>query len=243
MIRVVVEKKEPLYIRLEGQLHDVVHAAVAPAGMMLIFLRIILRIHDQHVGAAQKGDHLVLLASGKVARRGVSRVLRAGRMVMSGMLLVIREESNRTGRSKDAIADTDAGVIGKPGANLKLTDGETEVLQLLDLDVGRHLAQADGKERTLHLAGQHVLQAVARSFVAENAEMVLRLIDRQKKRQALDVVPVRVRQQQRQVQRLVVELRGQLASEQPQADRKSTRLSSSHERISYAVFRLKKKKR
>ena len=58
---------------------------------------------------------------------------------------------------------------------------------------------------------------MTRAFVTEDAEMVLRLIDRQKKRQTLDVVPMRMCQQQGQIERLAVELGGQVLPEQAQA--------------------------
>src|SRR6266404_1126955 len=137
-------------------------------------------------------------------------------MVVSGVLFVVRKKSDGARRRKHSIADADARMIGEPGADLEFADGETEIFEFLDLDVCRNLAQADGEKGAFHLAGQHVLQAVPRSFVAENTQMVLRLVNRQKKRQTLDMVPVRVRQQQRQVQRLVVELSRQFSSQQPQ---------------------------
>ena len=79
-----------------------------------------------------------------------------------------------------------------------------------------HFAQANREERAFHLAGQHDFEAVARAFVPEDAQVVLRLIDGQKERQALDVVPVGVRQQQGQVERPGVEFGDQLAPQQPQ---------------------------
>ena len=53
-----------------------------------------------------------------------------------------------------------------------------------------------GKERALHLAGEHDFQAMPRAFVAEDVQLVLRLINGDEERQALDVVPMRVGQQQ-----------------------------------------------
>jgi len=47
--------------------------------------------------------------------------------------------------------------------------------------------------------------------------MVLRLIDGQKERQPLDVVLMRMRQKQGQIERLIVEFGDQLAPQQPQS--------------------------
>ena len=69
------------------------------------------------------------------------------------------------------------GMIGEGGLHAHRADVEAHLLEFLDADVGRHFAQADGEERAFHLAGQHDFQAVARAFVAEDAQVVLRLID------------------------------------------------------------------
>ena len=56
-----------------------------------------------------------------------------------------------------------------------------------------------------------------RAFVAENAEAVLRFVNRAEKRQALNVVPMRVRQQHGEMQRLVFEFVHQLTAKQAEA--------------------------
>ena len=59
---VVMEQEELFHFRLDGQRDHVVQAAVAPTGVLLVFLRIKLSVHDQHVGAAQEVDQLAALA-------------------------------------------------------------------------------------------------------------------------------------------------------------------------------------
>ena len=53
-----------------------------------------------------------------------------------------------------------------------------------------------------------------RALETKNAQVILRLIDGLKERQALDVVPMRMRQQQGQVQRLSLEFSDQVLPEQ-----------------------------
>src|ERR1039457_3062288 len=108
-------------------------------------------------------------------------------------------------------------MIGEGGRHAHRTDVEVHFLEFLDTDVGRHFPQADREVRAFHLAGQNDFQPVARAFVAEDAQVVLRSIDRLEERQALDVVPMRVRQQQGQVERLRLEFGDQLAPEQAYA--------------------------
>src|SRR5439155_3087943 len=99
-------------------------------------------------------------------------------------------------------------MIGKAGLDPHVPYGEAQPLELLDLEVRRELAQIDRENRAFHLAGQDILQPMPRAFITQDAQMVLRLIRWQEKRQALNVVPMGVRQQQRQVKRLSVKLGG-----------------------------------
>ena len=98
-------------------------------------------------------------------------------------------------------------MIGKPGLHLHLSDTEAQLFEFLDLNVGRHLAKANREKRALHLAGQDTIQAMASAFIAKDAQMVLRLIHGQKKRQPLDVIPMGVRQQQSEIQGPAIEFR------------------------------------
>ena len=74
--------------------------------------------------------------------------------------------------------------------------------------------EGNGEERVFHLARQHDFQPVPRAFVAEDVQAALRLIDRDEERQALDVIPMGVGQEQGQIERLLVKLGDQLLPEQ-----------------------------
>ena len=95
-------------------------------------------------------------------------------------------------------------------------DVEIEVFKFLDLDVARQFGERHGKIGAFHLAGQRVEQPFARTPAAEDAQPAARIVNRREKRQALDVVPMRVRDEQRDVQRLVFEFRQQREAERAQ---------------------------
>src|SRR5438105_9557697 len=54
------------------------------------------------------------------------------------------------------------------------------------------LMQANGKKRRLHLAGQNRTQTCARSFITQDPDQIFAVIGRGKKRQTLNMIPVRV---------------------------------------------------
>src|ERR1051326_946227 len=51
MVRVVMEQEEFFDLGLQRQRHHLVKATVAPAHMALVFLAIVLCVHDQHIGS------------------------------------------------------------------------------------------------------------------------------------------------------------------------------------------------
>src|SRR2546422_696848 len=116
-------------------------------------------------------------------------------MAMAGIGFVVREKGNRAARGEEPVPDTDAGMIRIPGLNPDFANMKTHFFELFDADIGGHLAQTDGEEGTLHLAGQNIVQPMASAFVAENTQMILWLIHGQKKGQPLNVVPVGVSKQ------------------------------------------------
>ena len=76
----------------------------------------------------------------------------------------------------------------------------------MKIHLGLHRRQGHGKIRALHLTAENVFQAHARRRIAEDVERIVRQIGRGKKREALQVVPVIMRKQQRGVERRFAEL-------------------------------------
>ena len=71
-----------------------------------------------------------------------------------------------------------------------------------------------GEKKTL--AGEHADQAFARAFATQDTQSASGMINRPEERQALDVVPVRMGEQQRELERLIFEFRQQGLAERAQ---------------------------
>ena len=88
-------------------------------------------------------------------------------------------------------------------------DFEIEFFEFLNFDVAGQFVERHGEVGAFHLAGEHADQALARAFAAQNPQPAARMINRPEERQALNMVPMRVREEQGQVERLVFEFRQQ----------------------------------
>ena len=91
----MMEEKKAFDLCRQRQSDDVIDAAVAPVNVLRVLLAIILRIHDQHVCAAQKIRQLPVLA----LREDLLRLFLSGnlrRMPITGMRFVIRKKGHRT---------------------------------------------------------------------------------------------------------------------------------------------------
>ena len=92
-------------------------------------------------------------------------------------------------------------MVGAVRADEHMADAEIKFLQLLDFDVAGQPRERHGEIGAFHLAGERGDEAFARALAAEDAQPAAGLVDRRKKRKALDVVPVRVRKEQRKIER------------------------------------------
>src|SRR5688572_25782001 len=108
-------------------------------------------------------------------------------------------------------------MVGKARFNPHRTDVEAHLLQLLDDDVARHLLEGDRKVWALHLPGERGRQAVARAFVAADVNAIARIVGGKEKWKALDMIPMRVGDEEVDLDRLAVELLGQRLAQRPDA--------------------------
>lgn len=196
MVRVVMKQVQLLDVRPRRERHGIIHTTVAPADVGAIFPTVVLRIKDERVGVANKINH-----------SGVGAV---------GVGFRIGKEADQAVGRKESVTDADAGVIGAPGADEDGADVEIEIFEFLDFDVAGQFIEGDGKVGAFHLAHEGGEQAFARAFAAEDAQPAFRVVDGRKKRQALDVIPVRVGDEQGQVERTVFEFGQERLSQRTQ---------------------------
>ena len=172
MVGVVVEEDELFHAGLEGECHGVIHAAVAPAGVGLVFSAVVLGIQNQNIGVLDEINHVAVIAA--LAWFGVGK-----------------ETDDAIGRGQP-VADGEARMVGAVRTDERGTDGEIKIAQLFDLDVAGQFRERHGEIGAFHLAGEGGFQTFARAFAAEDAEAAAGFINRGEERQALDVIPVGV---------------------------------------------------
>ncbi len=107
MIRIVMKKNQFFHTRLKREGHGIIHAAVAPTFVPIVFRTVVLRIQNQHVGTANKIKHLTVITP------------------FAG--LGVRKENNNAIRRKQAITHRHAGMIRPLGADEKTTDGKIKI--------------------------------------------------------------------------------------------------------------------
>src|SRR5205814_9347217 len=120
--------------------------------------------------------------------------------------LVVRQEGDRSLLCEKTVACANARMIQKSRAHTDFADLELHLFQLANFDCARKIFPAHRKEGQFHLGGKNRGETVTRALVTENVDCVLSLVGREEKRQALDVVPVRMGQEQRQVNRRAAEV-------------------------------------
>ena len=60
MIGIVMKQEESFDFGLQSKSDDIIETAVAPADVIIVLLRIILAVHDQHVRAMEKIAQLLI---------------------------------------------------------------------------------------------------------------------------------------------------------------------------------------
>lgn len=93
-------------------------------------------------------------------------------------------------------------MVGEPCPDAHRADFEIQVLEFFDFDVAGQFSERQ-EIGAFHLAGQNVYEPAASVLKTKDAHPAMRQIDRRKKRQPLNVIPVRVGQQQGEIERLV----------------------------------------
>jgi hypothetical protein len=87
------------------------------------------------------------------------------------------------------------------GANQNPADGEIIIGKLLDFDIAGQLGKRHREVSRFHLADERGEQIFTHALTAENAQPAALFVKRRKKRQALNMIPMCVRKEQRQAER------------------------------------------
>ncbi len=87
-------------------------------------------------------------------------------------------------------------MIHERGVNVQFPERELHLVQFVNVHLRGELTHGDGKERRFHGLGHDLAECRPGAIETENANFVFGIVCGLKKWEALDVVPVRVSNQQ-----------------------------------------------
>src|SRR4029077_12440735 len=93
-------------------------------------------------------------------------------------------------------------MIHKLGLHFHLANVKLHVLKFFDRKMTLQFMQARREKGGLHLCGQDRAQTRTRSFITQDPDQILAVVDGGKERQTLDVIPVRMCNKKSQLYRL-----------------------------------------
>src|SRR5215471_13379457 len=108
-------------------------------------------------------------------------------------------------------------MIYECGVDIYFAERERHLAQFVNVHLRGQFTHGDRKERRFHRLGYDLAERRACAVKTKNANFVLGIVRRFKKREALDVVPMRVRDQQRKLDRSRLEFFLQSDPEWPDA--------------------------
>ena len=175
VVRVVVKKDEFLYAAFHHDIYGFAPVAVAPALFAgSVFVGQVLGVIDQNVSAFSQFAHVFI-------KDGV-----AG-FIVSGV-------NQHFAFGFHAETETALRMVEPHGVNGAMVKGDTAFVDIGELAVRRHLIHLDGKIGIGHLLFQSGLQAARLVGRVKDEGVIAVAIERREKRDALDVVPVKVRE-------------------------------------------------
>jgi hypothetical protein len=163
----------------------VLNSAVPPPDFIGVFLGRELGIMDDKISTAQKFTVLPVTAGNLSLARCKLRI--------EG--LMIRGIDQNRAIDFDPEAEGQRRMIHIVRLDLYVVDPKAPFEQLMKVNVGRHLIQANRKIRILHLSRQGVFDRLAKSSWGVDLPFASRLEEWRKKRNALNMVPVGVTDQ------------------------------------------------
>jgi hypothetical protein len=217
VFRVVMKEEEALHLGFQREFDDIIDTAVSPAAVLGIFFAGVLGVHDEDIDAFDEFGDFAVFISGEFHFGGVAAAAKLRIVTMAEVGFVVGKKSDGAAGSGEPIADANAGMIGHAGGDPDRANIEVGFFEFFDFYIGGDFFQSNREKRALHLAGENICEAVAGTFVTKNAKVILLFVNRQKKWEALDMIPMRVSEQQGDFNRGIVELGEELATERAQA--------------------------
>src|SRR4029077_2959211 len=215
--RVMMKQHKRLNLRFKREGNGAGDRTVSPADVPLIFLVGILRVENQNIAAAQKFDQRSVLVRRNLFRLFRTQLFSTRRVEKKFIRLVSGEKSNCTTTGENSITNTDAGMIYERCMNVQFPERELHLVQFVNVHFRGELTHCDRKERRFHRLGHDLAERRPGAIKAENANFVFGIVRWLEKWEALDVVPVRVSNQQQQPDRSRLEFSVKSDTKRPDA--------------------------
>jgi hypothetical protein len=175
----------PLYLRVLAELHHVFNRTMAPANLGRILFGSVLRVVDEKIRAIDKfGVSQILPSNFPVAACQHARV----RFVVTGI-------HHRYPIGLQPITERERWMIQILGGDFDIVDIEGALDEVVIANLSPELIEWDGEIGILHLAGQGFTQGLAEALRAVYVPFVTGHKKRSEEGDALDVIPMRMTDQ------------------------------------------------
>ena len=181
--RIVVIERKPPHVAANRRIDRELDRAVSPAEVLPVLAERELRVVDQQVGA---GDEVGMAAFVGALRRALAgRQLGRVRLVVGGV-----DEARAVGL--DAIAERQRRMVHVVRPDAHVVDLDLAFDQVVVAHPGRELLDRHREVGVLHLARERLADRRPEAARTVDVPLEIGVEQRRQKRQALDVVPVRV---------------------------------------------------
>ena len=187
----MVKERQPLHARCEGKVHGQLGRGMAPCQLARVLLQRVLRVVDHEVSAG-KELHVPLVLM--MNSHDLSWLSYLG--VMARVRLVIGSVDHRHAAGFQAVTHRKPGMVQVTGGDLNGAKVKGALGKLVVANRGVELAKCHREIRVLHLPGEGILQALPQTLRRVDVPFVPLDEERSKKGKSLDVVPVRVSEQE-----------------------------------------------
>src|SRR5947207_5232427 len=160
---------------------------------------------ESRIATSQSRRNSTILARSSPAKfraSSIDSILRRKLQFEALVRLVVGHVCDRPAAGKEPIPCADARMIHKLGLHFHLADVKLHILKFFDRKMTWQFVQAYREKGSLHLRSQDRAQTRTRSFITQDPDQILAVVDGDKERQTLDVIPVRVCNEKSQFDRL-----------------------------------------
>ncbi len=181
--RIVVVEREPAHAAGGGEVDRELDRAVAPAEVLRVLAEGELRVVDQEIRAGD--ERRVVNLVGALRRPLAARERWRMRLVVGGV-------DERRAVGLDPVAERQRRVVHVVGGDADVVDLDAAFDQVVVADLGGELLDRDRKIGVLHLARERLADRRPEAARSVDVPLEVPLEQRRQERQALDVVPVRM---------------------------------------------------